>query len=245
MLQPDTYKPARAARLSQIIVLNLIPLFGVLFLKWDAKLLILTYFIETIITILFHAVRLWYVHWRWGSLPAMHARSQQLAAQSEAKINIPPAFLPLFMLAVFGMFCFVQAFILGGFTEKSFPEGIFTAMYRAASGELAWVLISFAMMQLIEFVAEVATNKYKEVPAEDLFFKPFRRVFIQQATVILGGFFLLLGGNNAYLIVLVLLNLAADLFFFFIENTKLKAALTRNNPEAEKQYDDMKRLMKE
>ena len=94
------------------------------------------------------------------------------------------------------------------------------------------------------WIKEVITGKYAGVPVEQLFFQPFKRIFVQQLTVILGGFFILFGGTQPYLIILVLINLAADLFFFFIENAKLKAMMTHGDPEAEKKFDDMKRMMK-
>ena len=243
MIEPAAAKISRISHLTQIIVFNLIPLYGVLILKWDARLLILTYFWETIIAVLFHAVRLWYVHLRWGSLPETKERSKLLAKES-GSTPMNPFFVPLFMLVLFGFFCFVQMMIMGGFAEKSFPDGIFTSMYRSARGELAWVLVSFTFIQLVRFFKEVITGKYAGVPVEQLFFQPFKRIFVQQLTVILGGFFILFGGTQPYLIILVLINLAADLFFFFIENAKLKAMMTHGDPEAEKKFDDMKRMMK-
>jgi hypothetical protein len=228
-------------RLFYLIVLNLIPLWGVLFLKWDARLLILSYFLETIIAMLFHAVRLWYVNWRWGDLPQTRERSAQLATKGSA--NIAPNLLPLFMLAVFGLFCIVQLFILGGFAEKVFPGGIFRSLYQAATGELQWVLASFSLLQLWQFFMEVFNGQYAGVPTVELFFKPFRRIFVQQLTVILGGGFALMSGGTAFLVILVGINLISNLFFFFINNAKLKAAVTRHDPVAERHYEEMKKLM--
>ncbi len=238
-----TNQMSRVLGLAYLIVLNFIPIYGVLFLKWDALLLIFSYFWETIIAISFHAVRLWYVHWRWGDLPATKAKATILIKNSGGT-TIPPKLLPLFMLGVFGLFCFVQLFVLGGFAEKALLNGIFTSMFQAAKGKLAWVLLSFVMLQFVQLFTEIARGKYEGVPAEELFFQPFRRIFVQQLVVILGGFFILFGGLRSYLILLALLNLAADLFFYFIESARLKAFVTRQNPEAENQYDELKKMMK-
>lgn len=232
----------RYSALAQIIVFNLIPLIGVILMKWDAALLILAYFMETIIAILFHAVRLWYVDFRWGNHPETKSRAAELA-KGNGGSNMPGAILPIFMLAVFGFFCFVQLFILGGFAEKAFPGGIFHSMYKAATGELAWVLASFAFLQLSQFVTEVIRGQYAFMPSEAIMMQPFRRIFVQQLTVILGGFFIFFGGPSSYVFVLVLVNIAIDLFFFFIGNKKLKAFVTKNDPEAEKNYDHMKNMM--
>ena len=134
MTTPTATKVSRISQLSQIILFNLIPLYGVLVLKWDAKLLILTYFMETIIALLFHAVRLWYVHFRFGDMPETIENTKKLA-QSGNTTQMNPVFLPIFMLAVFGFFCFVQLMILGGFADKAYPDGIFTTMYRLAKGD--------------------------------------------------------------------------------------------------------------
>lgn len=229
--------------LAYLVVLNFIPIYGVLYLKWDALLLIFSFFWETIITILFHAVRLWYVHWRWGDLPATKAKAAILV-KSNGGTTIPAKLLPIFMLSVFSLFCLVQLFVLGGFAEKALINGIFTEMYQAAKGKLAWALLSFVMLQFVLLFTEIARGKYEGVPAEELFFQPFRRIFVQQLVVILGGFFVLFGGFQSYLILLALLNLIADLFFYFIESAKLRAFVTRHNPDAENQYDELKKMMK-
>lgn len=237
-------KASKFFRLSNIILMNLIPLFGVLYLGWDARALILAYFLETIIVVLFHAIRLWYVHWRWGNLPETEARRLQYKPTNGAA-QMPGSFMPIFLLLFCGIFIFVQSFILGGFAEKSFPNGIFQAMYEAAIGSLAWVLISFSMWQLVVFTREIITNKYEGWPAEELVLQPFKRIMVQQLTVILGGFVIMFGGGMAYLVVLVMVNIAIDIFGFFIDNAELKLAMTKGDPEKEKQYEEMKKLMKE
>lgn len=231
MSETDKSKYTKVLQLSQIFVFNAIPLIGVLYFGWSAKLLILAYFIETIIAVLFHAVRLWYVNFRWGHAPETKLKAEELSKRNNGQ-SIPAAILPLFMLAVFGFFCFVQLFILGGFAEKAFPEGIFTSMYNAATGELTWVVTSFIFLQLSRFFMEVIRSEYAFTPSEALFFQPFRRILTQQLTVILGGFMLLLAGTNSYAIILVLVSVAIDLFFFFINNKKLRNCFkTLGEPE--------------
>ncbi len=241
MTEPNA-NHTRSFRLANLLVMNLIPLYGVFFLGWDAKLLILSYFLETLILISFHSVRLWYVHGRWGNTPEVQEKRQKFQPTAGGS-SLPPNILPLFLLVFCGIFIFVQTLILGGFAERAFPEGIFTAMYRAAKGELAWVLGGFAVMQLFVFTHEIISGKYAGMPAEELFFQPIRRIFVQQFTVILGGFVVMFGGGTAYLFVLVLVNIAADLFGFFIDNAKLKAALVQGDPEREKQYEEMKKVL--
>lgn len=238
-----TDKVSNISQLSQIIVFNLVPVYGVLFLKWDARQVILAYFMETIIALLFHAVRLWYVHFRFGNMPETLENTRKLeAAGNTTPMN--PVFVPLFMLAVFGFFCFVQLLILGGFADKVFPDGIFSAMYQLAKGELAWVMVTYTLLQLIRFSKEIITRQYAGVPPIELFFQPFRRILVQQLTVILGGFFILFGGAHQYVIVLVLVSLIADLFIFFIGNSQLKAIMTKDDPERKKAYEEMERAMK-
>jgi hypothetical protein len=242
---PDnTAKAAKLFRLSNIILVNLIPLYGVIFLGWDAHELILAYFLETIIIVLFHAVRLWYVHWRWGDLPETEAQRMKYKPQNGAT-QMPGSWMPIFILLFCGIFIFVQSMILGGFAEKAFPDGIFTAMYRAAFGNLAWVLVSFTMMQLVIFIREIITNKYAGMPAEEIVLQPFRRILVQQLTVILGGFVVMFGGGIAYLFIMVLVNIAADLFGFFIDNARLKLAMTQGDPEKEKSFEELKKIMKD
>lgn len=228
--------------MAQILVFNAIPVFGVLVLGWSAKLLILAYFIETIIAILFHAVRLWYVNFRWGNEPETKRRAADIAMMNNGQ-GMPAVILPIFMLVFFGFFCFVQLMVLGGFAEKAFPEGIFTSMCQAATGELRWVVISFALLQLSRFFMETIRNEYAYTPSEALFFKPFRRILTQQLTVILGGFIILFAGANSYIFLLVLVTIAIDLFFFYINNEKLRRFMTKGDPKAEKSYEELKKMM--
>ncbi len=225
----------------QIFIFNAVPAVGVIFLKWDAKRLILAFFLETIIALLFHAVRMWYVNMRWGNEPETQRQAAEMRKMNQHQ-DMPPTFLPLVMLAVFGVFCFVQLMILGGFAEKAFPEGIFTHLCKAATGELRWVVGTFVLLQVLSFTKEIVVGQYAFTPAEMLFFQPFRRILVQQLTVILGGFFILFG-TEYYVFVMVLVNLALDLFFYFINNAKLKMAVTNGNPEAEKSYEELKRMM--
>ncbi len=242
MPKTDSDRISRGIQFSQIILFNLIPAVGVLYLGWSARLLILAYFIETIIAILFHAVRLWYVNYRWGDEPETKSRALELARMNSGN-QMPASILPFFMMAVFGFFCFVQLMVLGGFASKAFPEGIFTSMYRAATGELAWVVMTFLFLQLTRFFLEVIRGEYQNTPSESLFFQPFRRILVQQLTVILGGFVILLGGTNSYVFVLVLVTLLIDLFFFFLHNQRFRTTFTKNDPEAERQFDELKRMM--
>jgi hypothetical protein len=226
----------------QLVVLHLIPLYGVIFLHWDTRLLICTYFIETVLIVIFHAIRLQIVQYRYGHLAETAAKSKKLA-ESHGSTTMPSQFIPIFSLIVFGFFCFVQILIMGGFASEAFRPHVFAAMYQAARGPLFWVLISFAVLQLQQLIAELISEKYAGTPVEELFFKPFRRIFVQQLTVILGGFFMLFGAHQWYLILLVLINLAVDLFAFFIENKRLRSALTHNDAKAEAQYDELKKMM--
>ncbi len=237
-------KTSHIFRLMNLVLMNLIPVFGVLFFGWDARDLILAYFIETIIVVLFHAVRLWYVHKRFGHLPETEAKRSQYTPK-DGGTQMPGNILPIFILLFCGIFIFVQSMILGGFAEKSFPNGIFRAMYDAAVGNLAWVLISFSLWQMVVFVREIISNKYYGTPAEEIVLQPFKRILVQQLTVILGGFVILFGGGMAYLFVMILVNLAVDLFGYFIDNAKLKLAMTQGDPEKEKGYEELKRIMKE
>lgn len=229
-------------QLAQILVFNSIPVIGVLYLGWSARLLILAYFIETIIAIVFHAVRLWYVNFRWGNEPETKSQAAILSRMNKGQ-GMPASCLPIFMLVFFGFFCFVQLMVLGGFAEKAFPEGIFQSMYQAVRGELAWVVLSFILLQTTRFFMEVIRNEYAYTPSEALFFQPFRRIFTQQLTVILGGFIILFAGANSYIIILVLINIALDLFFYNINNEKLKAMMTKGDPEAEKSFEELKKMM--
>ncbi|MBI1224280.1 MAG: hypothetical protein GC192_03500 [Bacteroidetes bacterium] len=242
MSELEKSRYTRISQLAQIVIFNAIPLFGILYLGWSAKLLILAYFLETIIAIVFHALRLWYVNYRWGNEPETKSRAAEIARMNKGQ-GMPASCLPLFMLVFFGFFCFVQLFVLGGFANEAFPEGIFTSMYQAAKGELAWVVLSFTFLQTVRFFMEVIRSEYAFTPSEALFFQPFRRILTQQLTVILGGFIILFAGANSYIIILVLVTIAIDLFFFFINNEKLKAFLTKGDPKAEKDFEELKKMM--
>ena len=242
MAEPDVVTPSKYPQIAQIIVFNTIPLIGILFFHWDAALLILAYFIETIVALLFHAVRLWYVNYRWGNEPETKSRvvNQQLMNSGQ---GMSASWLPIFTLVFFGFFCFVQLMVLGGFANRAFPEGIFTSMYQAATGKLAWAVSSFIFLQLSRFFMEVIRGEYAFTPAKALFFQPFRRILVQQLTVILGGFFIIFGGTTPYVFILVLVNLFIDLFLLFIDNKKLKTLVTKSAPEAEKHYEELKKML--
>lgn len=43
--------------------------------------------------------------------------------------------------------------------------------------------------------------------------------------------------------ILVLVNLFIDLFLLFIDNKKLKTLVTKSAPEAEKHYEELKKML--
>ena len=191
-----------------LILVNLIPLAGVVFRGWDPKQMFLIYCLETVIIGLFNVIKMLVVIaynptrlWNIGN----NARSHGL-------------FLVFFFIIHYGFFVFIQMSLFAGVSgiaeNGSFGAFSFiTRLPQLLTPETKVVLYAFIGMYAFQTTMDfILSGRYKLVPLNILMFAPYLRIVIQQFVVILGSMFLQFGAGKIFMIIFVLIKLAFELF---------------------------------
>ncbi len=234
-------KPYAQSTYWSLLLANLIPIFGVLFLGWKALDVILFYWIETIIIGLYNMIK---IYWCNGKkdvteeemVKIMGPLFEWMQKQNKDKQNNANLsgnntadlskqskwFLIFFFLFHYNFFIFVQLiFILG--IDSAFGGGnsfdIFNPLHII---QYIYQNVDFLLMGILGIVFSHGHSLYlnfiigKEYegrnPAAQMF-QPYGRIFIQQFVVILGTMISMILGSPIFLMVLlVVIKTTIDLF---------------------------------
>ena len=200
----------------QLLLMNLVPLAGVIGLGWDPVLLFIFYALETLVAGLFN-------------LPKLY-----LSAQQHPKATIPAQGgqrhysaigLMLFFTFHYGFFVFVQLTIFFGILTMSnydipgvtLVDSFFSApvnIARLAGQEMAIVLGFMGFTYLMSFISDyVIGHKARETTPAAQMFEPYPRIFVQQFVVILAGWIMVIQFHNLpFLILFVIVKTVVDYF---------------------------------
>ena len=207
-----------------LLLINLVPLYGVLFLGWQAIIIILFYVAETIMVGVIHVFKM-------SALYIMnHKNPAALAVDRSANSGVSGLGLIPFFIFHFGFFVFVQMMVFGGFTDQNLIKSfgmLFTGNYKYA---LAIIFITKLTLLISELFwdPEVETK----LP-DDVFFEPYPRIFVQQFMVILGGGFAMFNKSvMGYLIILILCKTILDLAIANIGKERFEKYLTGKKPNS-------------
>ncbi len=210
-----------------LLLINLVPLYGVLFIGWQAMIIIVFYVAETLIVGTLHVFKM-------AVLYIMnHNNPKALAVDRSANSGVSGLGLIPFFIFHFGFFVFIQMMVFGGFTDKNLIQSfglLFTGNYKYA---LAVIFITKLTMLISELFwdPEVETK----LP-DDVFFKPYPRIFVQQFMVILGGGFAMFSKSvMGYLVVLVLCKTILDLAISNIGKERFEKMLVQNKSKSLKE----------
>lgn len=188
-----------------ILIVNLIPVYGVWFLGWSAIEVFTVYAMETLIIGILTVLKL-LVTTLYKGKDTWHNRGQTTQTSG--------LFFILFFIAHFGIFAAVQTTIfsqVAGITPpNSGPMHFFFHFWEYINNDIAYMLggfvISYIVTDLLPFLFR---GEYKTVSMMRLMFQPYGRVIIQQFTVILGSMFLSFGLGKVFILVFA----AAKIFF--------------------------------
>lgn len=170
-------------RTSVIIILwNLVPFLGVLFLGWKPVSVFICYALETIVVGIFNVLKLLIIYFK----------GRQIKKDGETGVS-GLGIVPFFVFHYY-FFVFVQLsifFPITGIGGDSFPLHAVKAIYEFA-------LLRSSIIALAAFVANnlfVLVNDFwiprvfEQRSMAEQMFEPYPRIFVQQFVVILGSFF--------------------------------------------------------
>lgn len=200
LLKPDNFKLDLSTVF--LIVSNLIPLFGAIYLGWNVGAIIVLYWLENVVIGIFNVIKIM-------SLPAHRA----------AKIGSST-----FFSVHYGIFTLVHGvFVFTMFEGASLDEvwGGGNGMFWAALG----LMLSHSLSLLVNFYGK---QEYKTSNVGRQMFAPYGRVVVLHMVIIFGGMLVQsLGSPLPALIIMIVLKILIDLG---LHNVSHKIAQTTPAP---------------
>ena len=207
----------------------------------DPLTIVFAYFMETIIIGVIHLIKLWMVskygkkstnpQWQMSGIPLM-----------------------LFFTVHYGMFVAIQsifAFTLFNTTIPGLEDGfhlIHNYIFILGSVGMPLILASIIINNLSYFYTNFWRNeKYKDYAPDNIFMRPYVRIFIQQFVVILAFFFyIILNSGMIAAVLLIIFRLFVDLVLFSIKkDSKMLDILSKKIAKTPDQYPEIKKQLQE
>ncbi|HEV7809025.1 MAG TPA: DUF6498-containing protein [Candidatus Limnocylindrales bacterium] len=224
----------RAARLvratsstTSIVLLvgfNLVPLIGVLFLRWNIPTILVLYWVENGIVGLLNVPKILLASGE--TMPEAGSVAAPGLAASRVQ-GLPRVGVALFFLVHYGLFWLVHGVFVfalpsfagvGGFTDfRTFDDGSLQFANPAVTypdiGAVAVGAVGLGISRLASlFFNFVGRREYLRISPARQAFTPYGRLFILHVTIIFGGFVsMMIGSPLGAIVVLVLVKTGADL----------------------------------
>ena len=194
-----------------LIIVNLIPVYGVWFEGWNAAQIFLVYCLETVIIGLFTVVKLACV------TILVKPRDEWHVAKGSAMAT--GLFFILFFIVHYGIFVFVQTqifFGVSGLIKDGSLLGTYREIPRALGHEGRLLLLIFIVYYTLQTLYDFfLSGEYKTISMMKLMFQPYGRIFVQQFVVIIGSMFLTFGATRIFILVLALVKIYFESFIKF------------------------------
>ncbi len=195
-----------------LLAANLFPLAGVLFLQWDAVILVVFYCMESLVIGAFNAARMVKAQGRMSRefSDSLTGRLLQLGSYGEDTFMMKIVLVPFF-IAHYGGFVIAQTYVF---------VLVANHLLRAEYGPGNFLSFDFIINLLAIIFSHYYSYKknymgkeeYKRTAPAELMMAPYKRVAIQQLLVILGGFFVIIfRGPVGFLILLIGLKMIFDI----------------------------------
>ncbi|MGD2024372.1 MAG: DUF6498-containing protein, partial [Desulfobacterales bacterium] len=218
MTKADSNKPLQKPSLSIIalMIANLVPLIGVVFLGWDAAAIVLLYWLENLIIGFFNILRM--------LLVKVESRSRQFQ-----KLFMVP-----FFCVHFGGFCAVHGVFLLVFFKIGSPDdamadsgawlgpliflqllyGVVMQLWHSRPPGLEWPAVGLFVSHGISFIKNfINGQQYLSLKMKDIMMRPYKRIILMHVAIIIGGVLIMkLGSPLALLCVLILLKIGLDIW---------------------------------
>ena len=194
-----------------IIVANLIPLYGVLYLNWEPGILFLVYCMETVIIGIFNILKI--------SVVNLFAQKDDATLYFGFKKPTGGWLLILFFIFHYGLFVFIQTQIFfhsnNFLNDDSFIVG-YAKVVNGLGEDGRLVLLIFLCSYTLQTIYNfIFSGQYKTISMTSLLFQPYGRIFIQQFVVIVGSMFLTLGGGKIFMAIFIIIKIIFEVYINF------------------------------
>jgi Family of unknown function (DUF6498) len=191
-----------------LIVINLIPLYGVWFLGWDAKRIFVVYAMETVIVGIINVLKMSFI--------TLFVKKKDVWENNGGSSMQSGWLFVFFFIAHYGFFVFVQTQIFFKVCNFGKDDSLLFNYGKIPSilgddGKLVLLIfiVYYAVQSFFNFF-----NKgiYKTISMGRLMFEPYIRIFTQQVIVILGSMFLTFGATKFFILIFVVVKIFFELF---------------------------------
>ena len=180
-----------------MVLLNAVPLAGVLVWGWKSFDLIFLYWMENVVIGVFTAARM---------LIRPYSHPLEMAY---------PLFLVPFFCIHYGMFCWGHGtFVISLFGPEMNEHGLLPAVLLVLTSPYMLAGVgALTLIQAVDWMRYARQRGFGADGVKDLMVSPYRRIFVLHVTIIAGGFALAaLNEPTAGLLILVLVKTASDVW---------------------------------
>lgn len=194
-----------------LIIVNLIPVYGVWFEGWNAAQVFIVYCLETVIIGLFNVIKM--------ACVTLFVKPRDVWSTAGGITKAGGLFFIIFFMVHYGFFVFVQTQIFFG-VSGLVKDNSFLGPYRQipeilGKEGLLLLMIFITYYTLHTLFSFFLSGEYKTISLGKLMFQPYGRIFVQQLVVIVGSMFLTLGFSNVFILVLAVVKTGFELFINF------------------------------
>jgi hypothetical protein len=194
-----------------LVIVNLIPLYGVWFEGWNASEVFLVYCLETVIIGIINVLKM--------ACVTIFVRQADVWENGGSTSMQSGWFFIFFFIIHYGFFVFVQTQIFFN-VSRLIPDGSFLMNYSKIpellgdNGKLMLLIFIayYTMQNVFDFFL---SGNYKTISMGRLMFEPYMRIFVQQFVVILGSIFITFGAGKVFILVFVIAKIFFELFVNF------------------------------
>ncbi len=223
-----------------LVAVNILPLVGVIWLGWDAMVIILLYWCENIVLGFYNILKM-------AILRAEHPIE-----------HVGRAFGALFFCIHFGGFCAVHGVFLlvflnmkdgqvgPGVMDSVFPDGpwlgplvfiqllfgVISGLWKCHPEGMGWMVLCLFLSHGLSFIQNyVLKNEYKDMTMEKLMSQPYKRIVILHIAIIAGAApIMALGSPIPLLVLLVIGKIWIDIWLHMKEHKEKKPNLDAGDP---------------
>lgn len=201
------------AAVAALIIANLVPLIGVLFLGWDVWGILIIYWLENGIYGLFNVLKMWLAEGPEDGSTVMNGRP----VTDSGKAALIPFFIVHYGIfwVVHGVFVLTFPLFAMSGTDGQ-PDFGTTLDPLAILFVVACLFISHGLSFVLNYLGR---GEYLRTSASRQMFAPYGRLVILHVTIIFGGIVIsMTGAPAAAIVILVLLKIALDLGLHLAEH---------------------------
>jgi hypothetical protein len=198
--------------IASLILSNLVPLVGVLFFSWDVATILILYWSENIIIGFYNILK----------MALAQGKSDQAKFPTGFKSRLIPQrlFVIGFFIVHFGIFTFGHA---------AFVFSFFGTKQPSFNNLLPALLSLFVSHGISTYVHFIKNGEFRRITYNDLFFQPYRRVFIMHLAIIFGAWLsIVFKLPFMVLVVLIFLKIAMDISLHRKEHIKFSRRAEKN-----------------